>query len=319
MSDLFCKTLPTQRKFWDPSALDSFARCGYYGDATMNQGWHNDASALWWGTLVHEVFEYYDLLRLEGRPKEECFDLVVRKALGASAVFDGDKWYPHPMSKADRNRGREQIVRAVVWYIEEHHDNPFGRPYAFPDGTPGVELPVGPIELPLESPDGDPYMLCGRMDGVCYGARDTLWVRERKSTASTLSTKVYMRYSPGIQTDTYDLACSLLYPELDIKGVLLEALQTGVTIARFGFMPFERNDEYRNEHLRDICRIIKVAEDEARYMHEHPKEEWPRRKSSCTLYGACSFAKYCRMNPNERMTLMKGQLKRGPQWNPLER
>jgi len=154
----------------------------------------------------------------------------------------------------DKVKNRESLVRLVEWYCEEQPEE-FGgaglSPYAFPDGTPAVELSFK-LPLPFTTPDGQPYILAGHMDAIkTFGPIET-FITDNKTTKSFLGQLYWKQFSPNIQVDAYDLAGSLLFPDLGIKGVAIEAAQTLVGGAKFATQVFYRTEGQREETLSPL-------------------------------------------------------------------
>lgn len=217
-----------------------------------------------------------------------------------SEVEIASNWVPENPAK-----DRYTLLRLVVWYCEENRNSSF-KPYTFPDGTPAVELS---FRMPLgwTSPYGDPYMLCGHIDSLMTFGQET-FITDNKTTKSALGPVYWAGYSPNIQVEVYDLAGSMLFQDLSLKGVVIEGAQTLQSGARFGQGIIYRNDSQREETLREIRYWIGQAEKWAADGY------WPRNTAACYL---CGFKQVCNKDPQTRdMYLKSGFQKREP-WNPL--
>lgn len=202
-------------------------------------------------------------------------------------------------------KDRYTLLRLVTWYCEEQKGSQV-RPYSFPDGTPAVELSFR-MPLPWTSPAGDPYILCGHNDSlVTFG--DEGFVSDNKTTKKQLGPAYWAGYSPNVQVEIYDLAGSVLYQDLNLKGVLIEGAQVLVSGAKFGLGVMYRNDAQRNETLRELKYWIGTAEEHARTGY------WPRNTASCAM---CDFKKICSIDPGSREQYIPGSFTKRP-WNPLE-
>jgi hypothetical protein len=209
----------------------------------------------------------------------------------------------------DKVKNRESLVRLVEWYCEEQPEELGGAglsPYAFPDGTPAVELSFK-LPLPFNTPDGQPYILAGHLDGIkTFGEIET-FISDNKTTKGFLGPLYWKQYSPNIQVDTYDLAGSLLFPDLNIKGVAIEAAQTLVGGAKFATQVFYRTEGQREETLHEIGWWIKQAE---RFAAD---DYWPMNKTNCKM---CAFNGICSKDPAQRERYLKADF-RQERWNPL--
>lgn len=92
MTDLFCTTLPSQRKSWDATAIRCFQDCPRKYQLSMVEGWRSNGFAvdLDFGKIYHECVEGFDLLLAKGETKEEATDQAMRKALELTWVSSGD-------------------------------------------------------------------------------------------------------------------------------------------------------------------------------------------------------------------------------------
>lgn len=210
----------------------------------------------------------------------------------------------------DKVKNRESLVRLVEWYCEEQPEELGGAglsPYAFPDGTPAVELSFK-LPLPYTTPDRQPYILAGHLDAIkTFGPIET-FISDNKTTKAFLGPLYWKQYSPNIQVDIYDLAGSLLFPDLGIKGVAIEAAQTLAGGAKFATQVFYRTEGQREETLQEIGWWLKQAE---RFAAEN---YWPMNKTNCKM---CAFNGICSKDPAQRERYLKADFVQ-KKWNPLE-
>ncbi len=210
----------------------------------------------------------------------------------------------------DKVKNRESLVRLVEWYCEEQPEE-FGgpglSPYAFPDGTPAVELSFK-LPLPFNTPDGQPYIMAGHMDAIkTFGPIET-FVTDNKTTKGFIGALYWKQFAPNIQVDIYDLAGSLLFPDLGIKGVAIEAAQTLVGGAKFATQVFYRTEGQREETLHEIGWWLKQAE---RFAQDN---YWPMNKTNCKM---CAFNGICSKDPSQRERFLKADFVKS-HWNPAE-
>jgi hypothetical protein len=206
-------------------------------------------------------------------------------------------------------KNRVNLVRMLIWYIDEQPEdlNDGLRPYVFPDGTPAVELSVR-LPTPWKSSHGDDYILTGHFDYIGVFGEEN-WIVDNKTTTKTLGDKFWQGYSPHYQLDTYDLFGSLMFPDLELKGVLIDAAQvTGTKDPAFARHTFRKTEEMREEHWRNIEFWIKQAEAFAE------ADYWPMNKRQCFL---CPFNSICNKDPLMREGYLRGSFKQGERWNPL--
>lgn len=210
----------------------------------------------------------------------------------------------------DKIKNRETLVRLVEWYCEDQPAEVGGAglfPYAFPDGTPAVELSFK-LPLPFNTPNGQAYILAGHLDAIkTFGKMET-FITDNKTTKSYLGPPYWKQFSPNIQVDIYDLAGSLLFPDLKIKGVAIEAAQVLVGGAEFAPQVFYRTEGQREETLSEIGRWLKFAET---FVED---DYWPMNKSNCKM---CGFNSICSKDPAQRERYLKADFVQ-KRWNPLE-
>lgn len=208
----------------------------------------------------------------------------------------------------DTKKDRMTLIRAIVEYCDAQPEHGGIRPYVFPDGKVAVELSWN-FPLPLESPDKDPYLLCGHLDGLVTFSGE-FGVRERKTTKSTLNKQYFDRYAPDVQIDTYDLAAYMLYRELKPSGVMVEATQTAVEFTAFQRQFIGITGERRQETFDDIQYWIKRAEADARVGY------YPKNTSACSANGGCQFRRICSLSPSSRERFLPEYFKKRV-WDPI--
>jgi len=221
-----------------------------------------------------------------------------------SATHTERRWLP-----VDAKKDRFGLVRLVAWYIEDQSDDPSKGGlgfYSFPDGTPAIELPFR-IPLPWQTPAGETYILCGYLDKIATFGPEK-FTGDYKTTKKGLNAAFYNGYNPSNQMDTYDLAGSIMYPDLKLQGVMVEGIQVLANGSKSGMGMLRKTEGQREEHLKQIGLWIKQAElyAEADY--------WPMAKSNCWM---CEFKSICSKDPGVREMYLRGEYHKR-HWNPLE-
>lgn len=234
------------------------------------------------------------------------------------------RWYPAPAPdicgecgsateleqrwvSEDHAKDRRTLVRLLVWYCLEAIDHPAGlQPYVFPDGTPAVELSFS-VPSGFTTGSGEPILFAGHLDSIStYGAE--FLITDNKTTKHMLGDTYFLQYNPNVQVSFYNLVGSVLWPELDLKGVLIEAAQTLVTGAEFGMRAIYQTEVQREEFYQEIGWWTKQAE---RFALD---DYWPMNRSACYL---CGFKKVCSVEPDRRQNVLETNfIKR--EWNPLQ-
>lgn len=212
----------------------------------------------------------------------------------------------------DNYKNRETLLRLITWYcLEQPEDLEDGlHAYKFPDGTAAVELSFA-IPMPFKNRYGEQYILAGHLDQIgVFGAEN--WIVDQKSTKKSLNDTYFKTFTPHVQFDTYDLVGNLLFPDLDIQGVLVDAAQTLIGGAKFARFPYRKTESQRQEHLDTIEFWIKLAEDVA---ERYKGRDYPMNKDNCWH---CPFRKICTLDKSERQGYLNSEFERRERWNPLE-
>lgn len=207
------------------------------------------------------------------------------------------------------NKNRQTLLRTIIWYAlsqPENLDDGY-RPYVFPDGTKAVEL-SGRMPLPWFNPFGEQYMMAWNLDYIGQFGTE-LFITDNKTTKKHLNNEFFQSYNPDTQFDTYDVVATVAYPDLPIKGVMLEGVQVLVGSSEFGMRPFYKTEAYREEHFNDIRVWIEMAEGMAL------KGYWPMNKRNCFL---CPFKGVCSQSPELREGYLKSNFTKGPRWDTLK-
>lgn len=305
---------PYVQVVWDSTSLSSYMQCPrrYYYE--IIEGWRPKALSadLLFGKLLHDATGLYDTLRVEGKDHETALREMVRWALVHSAGGQPDsvtgEMLPPLDECDDPTKTRLTLIRCLVWWADEFGADATFPPLVMPDGKVTVELSWR-LPLGIETPDGDQYIVCGHFDELVRYGDDHVMVLERKTTKSTISSYFWRRYNPSVQVWTYDLAARL-YAGDSARGVLMEAFQTGKTMARVERKPIPRTKEQAEEWLGEVEQWIKRAEADARAQH------WPLNTTACNNFGGCPFARVCVKSPGVRSMYLDGEFQR-QFWNTM--
>ena len=351
--DLYCKP-PFQRvrKAWDATTLGA-AVCFRKFDLEIQQGWTGFSDLdIRFGQAYHSGAEALDRAFVAGKTQDEGTREAVEAALEVFCRGPVDparpwetagRWRrmgdPNDPTFCNNYKNPVTLQRAMFWYAEDNWPGPV-KPVKLPEGLflPGMMAAAGSaavevsfrIPLPIRAPDGEPYILCGHLDGIgLFGGAS--WVRERKTTASSFGANYWKRWAPNVQVNTYDLAGALLLkgekwlPPL--AGVLMEACQVGVTFARWERRGINRTDGLREQFLGEVCTIIKDAEARATAaeagsgkvagLRVGPEGRWPANSRVCSLYGGCHFAPVCTRDPSKHQEALMAAYRQKAPWNPL--
>lgn len=189
-------------------------------------------------------------------------------------------------------KNRHTLFASVLEYCDSQPTSGGVQPITFPNGQIALEMRFE-LPLPYNTPDGDPYLLCGHLDGMVSVAGEHA-VRERKTTGASLGPRFFDRYAPDIQIDNYDLAADMLYGDtLHPTAVMAEVMQIAVDFSKLqrGFVTVPAGR--REEHLRDIGYWLKAAEQCAEQGY------YPKNASACNNAGGCQFRRVCKEEPGD--------------------
>jgi hypothetical protein len=206
------------------------------------------------------------------------------------------------------SKNRRTLIRLVAWYIEEQPDDLSEglAPFAFPNGQPAVELSVK-LPIPVFNSYGEQYILSGHLDSIMQFGTEK-FVADNKTTGKFINDRYWQGFNPNIQVDLYDLMGNLLFPELELSGVAIEAASVTKDGATFGMRTFPKTEAQRQETLNTVEWWISQAERFAEQNH------WPMATANCWN---CGFASICSKDPSKREMYLKADFQR-KRWNPLE-
>jgi hypothetical protein len=256
-------------------------------------------------------------------------------------TYHGDKvvghWCPECRSLTEERQAyhpdhpakhRRNLLLLVADYCDAQPEAGGLQPFAFPDGTLGVELQLrvplgrkapgdGRTSCPDCTPDmGRECMLC-REDYSLVANVDLLatfqgrlYILDEKTTSLPLNDYYFSQYRINMQTQLYDLILSLLPlpPGLQAGGVAIRAWQVtkdGPQGSRTVLLT--RTEGQREEFLRHLH--IRLDENE-RYA---ASGDYPMRQG-CD----CPHPEICDMDPSFRQRSLEADfVRRG--WSPIAR
>ena len=338
---LFCANAKWVQRAWDNSSLSLFKACPRKYQLAIIEGWRprGPKEALAFGGLFHKGLEIYDKARVGGLDHNQALRKAIHGLLDylspievretATGTLVIKSHYVHgglvalpesipeetvelvchkPAFESNDNRRTIQtLIRSVVWYCDQfEHDA--AKTVVLADGSPAVELSFR-MALPLENPDGEPYLWCGHIDKLVeFGGYK--YILERKHTVSTLSGYYFDRYSPNSQVSGYATSVDVFFGE-PVAGTIIDAAQVAVGFTRFqrGIAP--RTAALKDEWLTATLHWIERAEQCAKAGY------WPMNEESCMNYGGCQFRGICSKDPGARPAALRAEFVQEP-WNPLE-
>jgi hypothetical protein len=294
---------------WNSTCLGLLKTCPRLYQYVVIQGWgsRDESIHLRFGIEYHSALQDYAIARASGTPHEDAIRETIR--LLHARVFD---WLPDRSTRAGKYKNRESIVGIVIDYLDHFAEDP-AETFILGDGTPAVELAfrfeldwgprygATPEPQTCDDPDAgpmQPYLLSGHLDRVVNFA-DGLYVMDRKTSMSTLSTYYFNQFSPSNQMSLYTLAGKIMLNS-PIKGVIIDAAQVLLTQPNSFQRGFTyRTDDQLDEWLVDLRHWLHNAETYATNGY------WPQNDTSCDKFGGCKFREVCSRSPRVRDAYLK--------------
>ena len=331
----FSREIPNLQLVWDSTSLGWLKACPRYYYYRMLWGKETKMASihLTFGLLYHEALEAYDQQRAAGHSHDAAQFYAVTLALQKSVTYYmawrcancGRVWQAdHDKCKAcgddptqpftywrDKltelpNKGRQQLVRAVVWYTEQFQNDAL-ETVQLEDGRAAVEVT---FKVPLDfgpSSSGEHYVLSGHLDRLATSDEGT-FVADRKTTSSTLYPSYFDRFSPDGQVTQYTIAGQVI-SKRPLQGVIIDAAQLMVNGVRFQRGYIHRTESQLEEWLDDFQEWMAAAERYARRGH------WPMNEKACGSYGGCPFRAVCGRSPEVRQKYLDNDFVE-QEWNP---
>lgn len=292
---------------WDSTSLGWLKTCPRLYQYQMIEGWipNENRVHLTFGIWYHSSLEQYDHAIAQGLSHDEAVDRALKYALEVSwerKEIDGIQ-VSRPWRSDHNLKTRETLIRSVVWYLDHFKDHPV-QTLILSDGKPAVEL-----SFKMDMPGMEGYMLAGHLDRV-VSWNNALYVMDRKTTGSTLSSYYFSGFEPDNQMTLYTLAAKVIY-HAPVQGVIIDGAQVAVGFTRFGRGFTHRSDAQLQEWVHELKFWMGQAEAFAKANY------WPMNDKACGMYGGCTFRKICSKSPEARPAFLAGDFVRHP-WNPLE-
>jgi hypothetical protein len=169
------------------------------------------------------------------------------------------------------------------------------------------------LPLPFKAYTGENYILTGYFDEFVQDTEEgDYWVLERKHTTRTISDYYFYTYNPSVQIFTYDLVGSIMLPGKQLRGVIVEALQTAVTFSRPERHEIRRTPLQREHWAGVIEYWIRRAEQDAR------ENSWHFAMNTEASSFDSVYKEIQRRDPSSWRGLLDTDLVKRPLWNPLE-
>ena len=279
----FSTQIPKLQLEWSASSYSTLLQCPRRYQLQTLEGWHSpgDRINLDFGSAYHEALAAYDTALHAGATFDDAVDCAVKIAL----------CFPLPLF--DNIRNRFTLVRSVVWYTEQFHNDPL--PTSALDSGPGIEV-YFTLDTGIKASTGEEFKFRGYLDKIVErdGRRAIL---ERKTTGKTLGEAYFNGFSPDNQVTLYSVGgVSLL--EGETVEVIIEACQVAVGFSRYERHSVFRKREYLDEFLGEMKYWLAQAEVFATL------NMWPKNETACRI---CPFARVCSKSPHTRKMWLEAE------------
>lgn len=323
---------------WDSTSIKLAETCLRKYQYRMLLGWQPERKSVhllfggWYASALESYYKYV----ADGMSSDDALAEVVHEALIETWVFpdcdycegsgnspvDGNELDYDPAAKCRKCEGtgylqdggtpwvsdhntktRENLIRTIVWYIDQFGDDDSCHTIILANDKPAVEH-----SFRLEADNG--IILSGHLDRLVeYGGLP--YIQDQKTTQSTISSRYFDGYNPDTQMSLYTFAGKSIFG-LPIKGIMIDAAQIAVGFTRFERGFTFRSDDQLNEWYDNSMYYIERARQATRDNH------FPLNPSSCSQYGGCEFRHICSKAPSIREQFLKGDFVKGKRWDPLE-
>lgn len=288
---------------WDSTALGWLKECPRKYQLMMLQHWFpkEESVHLFFGIMMHEAHEVYDKARTEGFDHNASVRLGVKFIMLKSWGWEGST-----------TKNRHTAVRTFVWYYCKYVEENIAKKdpaetYILQNGKPAIELHFQ-FDTHLPAPNGTNYVLTGHMDKIVV-FQDNIYVSDKKSTQSALSSHYFSQYNPDNQMTLYTIAGKVVF-STPVRGVLIDAFQVTVGYSDFMRDITFRTDDQIAEWVHDTSELLKLAE------YYVQRDYWPMNDKSCHKYGGCPFRDVCKAPPQFRENILRTKYIQR-EWNPL--
>lgn len=304
----FSKELPGMQLAWDSTSLGQFKECPYkyYLGHILGYQPKGIADPLRFGLAFHKCQEEYSKFRAQGENYETALRNVTRYALEITGERNEAGEFT-PWTVDDKRRDRTALVRAVIWHIEYFKDDG-SETVILQSGKPAVELTFKFDLFGKKTKLQEELWLCGHLDKVDI-IQGRTWVKDYKTTTSTLYSSFFEKFTPDNQMSLYTVAAKVVFG-IDAAGVMIDGIGLLTHAARFGRGEAIRTPGMIEEWIEDTMSIIEFAE------HCATKQSWPMNDMSCDKFGGCKYRSICSADPSVRQSYLEGNFKRRV-WDPL--
>lgn len=297
---------------WDATSISAFQTCPRYYQYSIIEGWRSNLESehLRFGKHFAAALEHYYKLVAAGMDWLEALEAIVAEALLATwdrpqvetdvAVYEPGSGSPWVSTHNTKNR--ENLIRSIVWYIDEFHEADNLKTKILSDGSPAVEHS---FKLPVDNG----IIFTGHIDRVAELDGDP-FVTDNKTTQSTITPYWFAQFKPHTQFSMYTFAGKAIF-QLPIKGVVIDAAQIAVGFTRFARATSFRTDGELDEWYDDSMYWIAQAQ------RATIDNFFPMNPASCGNYGGCRYREVCSKSPGLRENFLKASFHQNDPWDPI--
>ncbi len=298
----FSASNPNLQIAWDSTTLGLLKTCPRKYQYVMIEGWEErDTLHLDFGLAYHSGLETFEKVVATDADIERALRLALKKALEVVAERN--------MRNDDTTKCVKTLMRAIIGYVDTYATQQHFTTHILANGKPAVELSFK-VNLPILTPDGEPYILCGHLDRVVE-FQDELYALDYKTSKWALAQSFFANFNPSNQMTLYIAAASVVLKQ-PVVGMIVDAVQLLVGGERFKRETIKKSDAALQEWLEDLGFWIKQAETYATANH------YPMNDTACSMYGGCKYRDACAAHPKTRQHLLTVNCKkRKEKWNPL--
>lgn len=296
---------------WDSTSIKIAEECLYKYKLKMIEGWtpHRRSVHLDFGGWYAAALESYHKYIAEGMEENEALIEIVGEALVETWEYELDEnndpipGTGHPWQSDHNAKTRENLIRTIIWYIDQFGEDDSCKTVILSNGVPAVEH-----SFRLEVDNG--IMLSGHLDRLVeYQGKP--YITDNKTTGSTITPRYFEQWCPDTQMSLYTWAGKAIFG-IPVKGVIIDAAQIAVGFSRFERGFTFRDDSQLNEWYDNAMYHIEAARKATIEQH------FPMNTSSCNNFGGCQFRNICSRSPVVREQFLKGDFVQGERWDPLK-
>ena len=296
---------------WDATSISAASTCQRYYQLSILEGWRSAKAShhLIFGGAMATALEHFYKHQVAGMDWEEALDLVVLEALTDTWEYEVDEngveipGSGAPWQSFDSAKTRENLIRTIVWYIDEFHDQPDMSVHILANGQPAVEHS---FQLPVDNG----LIFSGHIDRV-VDFNDEPYVMDQKTTGSTISPHWFDQFKPHHQFSMYTFAGKAIWG-LPIQGVIIDGIQIAVGFSRVQRSISMRTNEELEEWYRDTMLLIEDTQ------RNTLRGYFPMNPTACDKYGGCTYRGVCQRPPGVRRNFLVASFdQQQDPWDPL--